>query len=113
MRGHLPYHTLHKSEIKKKKQQPIGYEWTQNASFRIRFSKNKKTGEEPPPPCERKGKTSPVSRISEIGTLTAKITHNFGEKSTGNRQKWAKNAPFASVFQKFSRGPGDPPTARE
>ena len=62
-----------------------------------------------PPPCERKGKTSPVSRISEIGTLTAKITHNFGEKSTGNRQKLAKNAPFASVFQKFSGDPETPP----
>ena len=30
------------------------------------------------------------------------------KKKTGNRQKWAKNAPFASVFQNFSRGDPDP-----
>ena len=42
----------------------------------------------PPLPCERKAKTSPVSRISEIGTLTAKITHNFGDK---NQQAIGKN----------------------
>ena len=52
----------------------------------------------------------------EIGALKAKITHNFwGLKSTRTRQKWAQNAQFASVFQKFSRGDPDPlpPPLRE
>ena len=35
-----------------------------------------------------------------------------GGGSTRTRQKWAQNAPFASVFQKFSRGDPDPPTVR-
>ena len=53
-----------------------------------------------------------ISRIMEIGALKAKITHNYfvwGGGSTRTRQKWAQNAPFESVLQKFSRGDPDPP----
>ena len=61
-----------KSEISRKYQQPIGYEWTQNVSFASGFHRKKKRGG-PPPPCERE-KKSPASRISENGALKAKIT---------------------------------------
>ena len=36
-------------------------------------------------------------------------TQFLGKKSTRTRQKWAQNAPFASIFQKFSQGDPDPP----
>ena len=76
------------------------------------FFKKKTRGGTPPPPV-RKEKTSPVSRtsISEIGTLKAKITHNLVNRQSA---KWAKNAPFAFVCQKCSRGdPVPPPLLRE
>ena len=50
--------------------------------------------------------------MSKIGALRAKITHNFwGSNQHELGKKWAQNAPFASIFQKFSRGrpPGPPP----
>ena len=56
--------------------------------------------------------TSPTLRISKIGALRTKLTHDFGGKNnTNSAKKWAQNAPFASIFQKFSRGrpPGPPP----
>ena len=60
------------------------------------------------------GENSPTSRISKIGALKAKITQNFLEKNQQARKKWAKNAPFASVFQKFSRGtPAPDPNLQE
>ena len=113
----LPYHTLHngafmsKRKLRKKKPSTnrlwMGSEWI----ICIRFSKKKNPGEDtpPPPPPMRKEKLFPY-HVRYIGTLKAKNTHNFGrKKSTCNRHKWAKNAPFASVFQKFSRGDPDPP----
>ena len=52
--------------------------------------------------------------MSKIGALRAKITHNFwGSNQHELGKKWAQNAPFASIFQKFSRGrPPRTPTCR-
>ena len=100
-----------KSEISRKYQHPIGYEWTQNASFASGFHK-KKNEEEPPPPPMRKEKKSPASRISENGALKAKITCKILWVGGGIQQAIGKNGlrmhPF---FQKFSRG--DPPPPRQ
>ena len=61
-----------------------------------------------PPPCERKN----LSRITYIGDRNFEgknYTQFWEKKSPGNRQKWAKNTPFASVFQQYSRGDPEPP----
>ena len=75
------------------------------------FKQNKNRGH--PPPRHPSFKRKKISRITYIGALKAKTTNNFGGKSTGNRQKWAKKAPFPSVFQKFFSGrPRPPPLLR-
>ena len=80
-------------------------------------------GETPIPPLLREDKNFPslafplqlrlkISRITYIEDRrfeSKNYTQFFGEKSTRTRQKWATNAPLASVFQKFSRGDPDPP----
>ena len=66
MRGKLPaqWGFNDKSEISKKYQQAIGYEWTQNESFVSRFAKKKpKPGGTPPPPMRKET----FSRITYIG----------------------------------------------
>ena len=71
-----------------------------------------KPGRNPPPPHSKGKKFSRIAYIRDH-SLKAKTTHNFGGKSTLTRQKWAKKAPFASVFQNFTRGDPDPPLLRE
>ena len=76
------------------------------------FFKQNKTGEDTPSPI-RKEKILPhnVYRRSEL--WRQKLHTILGGKSTGNRQKWVKKAPFAFVFQKFSRRDPTPPLLRE
>ena len=95
----------------------LGKKWAQNAPFASVFQ-NFSRGDPAPPYCEKikiplfgfsstaKVKNFPhhVYRRSEIWKQTF-----WGKKSTRTRQKWATNAPFASVFQNFSRGDPDPP----
>ena len=90
----------------------------------IRFSKIF-SGDPTPPLLLRKDKKFPAlafpqqlrwkfSHITYIEDSRSEIWKQklhtiLGEKSTPTRQKWAQNAPFASVFQKFSRGTPTPP----
>ena len=91
-----------------------------NAPFASGFHKQrKKTGWDPPPHARG---NNPLFILGE-NTLALCIFSGSSQKShtilekilTSNRQKKAQNAPFASFFQKFSRGDHDPspPTARE
>ena len=73
----------------------------------IRFPKKKKK------PLRTKFERKNFSRVTYIGDQNFEGKHytQFWEnkKTTGNRQKLAKNAPFASVFQNFSGRPRNPP----
>ena len=101
-----------KSEIKKKKPTSNRLWMDSECIICIRFSKKKKNREDPPLP-HATGKNSPASRISEIGALKAKITHNFGGK---NQQAIGKNGlrthhlhPFFTNFLGETPTPPPPP----
>ena len=67
----------------------------------IHFHKKRRT---PPPPPLRKEKILPHHVYRRLELWKQKLHTVLGGKSTGNRQKWAKNAPFASVFSKIFSG---------
>ena len=64
-------------------------------------------------PLQLRWKFSRITYTEDRGFESKNFTQFLGKKSTRTRQKWATNAPFASFFQKFSRGDLDPPLLRE
>ena len=50
-----------------------------------------------------------ITYIEDRSFESKNYTKFYGEKSTRTRQKWAKNAPFASVFSKNFSGRPEPP----
>ena len=134
----FPHHVYRRSEIWKRKLHTIfggknRHELGKNG-LRMHhlhpFFKNflGETPTPPPPYCEKiknfpslafydllqlRWKFSHITYIQDQSFEGKNYTQFFGEKSTRTRQKkWAQNAPFDSIFQKFSRGrpPGPPPT---
>ena len=96
-----------KSEISRKYQHPIGFEWSQNPSFASVFQK--KNGGGGPPRERKKNLRHHVYQSFE----SKNYTHGEGG-STCNRQKLVKNAPFASVFKNFlGEAPPPPPLLQE
>ena len=89
----------------------------------IRFSKIFSGRPRPLPYCEKikkfpslafpqqlRWKFSHITYIEDRRFESKNYTQFWGEKSTRTRQKWAKNAPFASVFTNFLREtPTTPP----
>ena len=77
---------------------------------RITYIKNRGG---PLPPPHAKGKTYPVSRISEIGSLKAKITHNFGRIINGQSAKMGLKCTICIRFSKnFSGRPRPTPCCK-
>ena len=87
--------------------------WAKNASFA--FSQG--DPDPPPPPLLREDKKKPLlalydpqqlrwkfSRITYIGALNAKNTHNFGGKININSAKMGSQCTVYIHFSKFSRG---------
>ena len=121
----LPHHIYRRSELWRQNwgggnQQAIGKNGLRTHHLHSVFQKFSRGDPDPPPPFYERIKNSPFGFIwsSKLRWKYSHITYiedrSFegkigGGESTGNRQKWAKNAPFALRFSKIFSGKPRPP----